>query len=83
MLKFFRKYNKQLLVIVTVLLMIVFVGGFALESFLGPNPTGQVIAHAFGKPVTQGDLSFVERQSTILTRLGYPWNFPGGFISGI
>lgn len=83
MLKFFRKYNKQLLVIVTVLLMIVFVGGFALESMLVPDLSSQVVAYAFGKPVTQGDLSFVERQSTILTRLGYPWNFPGGFISGI
>ena len=83
MLKFFRKYNKQLLVIVTVLLMIVFVGGFALESMLAPNPAAQVIAQAFGKPVTQGDLSFVDRQTTILSGLGYPWNFPGGLVSGI
>lgn len=83
MLKFFRKYNKQLLVVVTVLLMIVFVGGFALESMLVPDLSSQEIAQAFGKPITQGDLSFVEGQTTILTRLGYPWNFPGGLVSGI
>ncbi len=79
MIKFFRKHNKQLLAIFTVLLMVAFVGGQALTSLMQPNPSGEVLFHAFGKPVTNGDLVAVDRQTNILSGLGYPWNYPGGF----
>ncbi len=78
MIKFFRKHNKQLLAIFTVLLMVAFVGGTALTSMMQPNQSGQVLFHAFGKPVTNGDLAVVERQTSILSGLGLPWNYPWG-----
>ena len=79
MIKFFRRYNKQLLAIFTVLLMIAFVGGFALENLLQPTTSGEVLFHAFGEPVTNGDLAAVNRQTDILSGLGYLWNYPAGF----
>ncbi|MCH8053989.1 MAG: hypothetical protein IH895_08015, partial [Planctomycetes bacterium] len=78
MIKFFRKHNKQLLAVFTVLLMIAFVGGTALTSLMQPNPSGDVLFHAFGEPVTNGDLAVVERQTSILSGLGLPWNYPWG-----
>ena len=42
MMKFFRKYNKQLLAVFVVLLMLVFVGGSALQFFITPNPGARV-----------------------------------------
>ena len=78
MIKFFRKYNKQLLAVFTVLLMVAFVGGFALENLMQPTTSGEVLFHAFGKPVTNGDLTVVDRQTTILRGLGLPWNYPWG-----
>ncbi len=79
MIKFFRKYNKQLLAVFTVLLMVAFVGGFALENLMQPTTSGEVLFHAFGKPFTNGDLAAIERQTNILTALGHPWNQPWGF----
>jgi len=79
MIKFFRKHNKQLLAVFTVLLMIAFVGGTALTSMMQPNQSGEVLFHAFGRPVTYGDLAAIERQTSILTALGRPWNQPWGF----
>ena len=78
MIKFFRKHNKKLLVIVTVFLMVVFIGGQALSSMLSPNPAQQQIGWAFGKPLTQADRISAESQTTILARLGYGWNVPWG-----
>ena len=79
MIKFFRKHNKQLLAVFTVLLMIAFVGGTALTSLMQPNPSGDVLFHAFGEPVTNGELGVVNRQTIILSGLRYPWNTPWGF----
>ncbi|MCH8880420.1 MAG: hypothetical protein IID34_11115 [Planctomycetes bacterium] len=79
MIKFFRKHNKQLLAVFTVLLMIAFVGGTALTSLMQPNPSGDVLFHAFGEPVTNGELAVVNRQTSILSGLRYPWNTPWGF----
>ncbi|MCH8964577.1 MAG: hypothetical protein IIB58_06420, partial [Planctomycetes bacterium] len=78
MIKFFRRYNKQLLAVFTVLLMVAFVGGFALENLMQPTTSGEVLFHAFGKPVTNGDLAAIERQTSILNGLGLPWNYPWG-----
>ncbi len=78
MIKFFRKHNKQLLAVFTVVLMIAFVGGTALTSLMQPNTSGDVLFHAFGKPVTNGDLAAVDRQTSILSGLGLQWNYPWG-----
>ena len=65
MIKFFRKYNKQILAIVTVFLMISFIGGFALESLMTPSPFREVRAEAFGEPITQGDLNAVRMETRV------------------
>ncbi len=81
MIKFFRKYNKVLLAVVTGLLMIVFLGGTALTALVSPSPEGAVIAHAYNKKITQGDQQNITGQTNILSRLGpmFQWNRPWGF----
>ena len=81
MIKFFRKYNKVLLAVVTGLLMIVFLGGTALTALVSPSPEGAVIAHAYNKKITQGDQQYITQQTNILSRLGpmFQWNRPWGF----
>ncbi len=48
MMKFFRKYNKALLAVFMVLLMIVFLGGSALNTLLSPSGDRVVAASAVG-----------------------------------
>ena len=79
MLKFFRKYNKRILAIVTVLLMIAFLGGTAMSSLLAPSVGGMVIAAAYGEPVTQGDFQQVDYQTRILDELGSRYTL--GYVS--
>lgn len=69
MIKFFRKYNKRILAIIVVGLMIVFLGGDALQFMLTPNPSAIVIGEAFGRPITQADYATVENQIKILRNL--------------
>ncbi|MBI4716898.1 MAG: hypothetical protein HY763_03770 [Planctomycetes bacterium] len=67
MLKFFRKYNKHLLAVFMSLLMIVFIGGTALERFLTPN-VNPVVARS-----RLGDIGRLDQaQATELT--GYLQN---------
>lgn len=75
MLKFLRKHNKTLLAIFMCLLMIVFIGGSALESFLSPNPN-QVVARS-----SLGDIGTRDQQQAlaftrILESLGFSWARP-------
>ena len=63
MLKFFRKYNKRILAIVTAFLMIAFVGGQALTTFLAPKPGREVIATAFGEELIQADRTAMDRET--------------------
>lgn len=75
MLKFLRKHNKTLLAIFMCLLMIVFIGGSALESFLSPNPN-QVVARS-----SLGDIGTLDQQQAmgftrILESLGFSWSRP-------
>ncbi len=78
MIKFFRKYNKQLLAIITALLMLSFIGGVALESLLSPSPGRQVFGSAFGAPLTQSDLNVISSETRLLSALGLPWRTPWG-----
>ncbi len=48
MMKFFRKYNKVLLAVFMALLMIVFVGGSALQSLLAPQRDPVLAESALG-----------------------------------
>jgi hypothetical protein len=78
MLKFFRKYNQMILVVVTGLLMIAFLGGSALTAVLAPSPTSQIVGKAYGSPITQGDMQIIGRRTDILRAMGYSWTTPWG-----
>ncbi len=79
MMKFFRKYNKQLLAVFMVLLMIVFLGGSALESLMAPR-ADRVIAHARFGDIRLSDQAQARRSTSILSWLGFNWQQPFGAI---
>ncbi len=78
MMKFFRKHMKYFLVFGTVFLMIVFVGGSALQSMCQPETVDmdQVVAEAFGEDVTLADMLPANNKLGILERMGVNWNAP-------
>lgn len=77
MMKFFRKYNKILLAVIMSLLMIVFVGGSALEGMLTPGSNYEVAESIYGK-ITARDQQFATNETGLLDRLGMNWQYPAG-----
>ncbi|UCE60026.1 MAG: hypothetical protein JSU63_21610 [Phycisphaerales bacterium] len=77
MLKFFRKYNKMLLAFFMVLLMVVFVGGSALQGLLTPNVSRTVAESDLG---SIGGEHFREAEAItrILGAMGMNWTQPMG-----
>lgn len=57
MMQFFRKYNKTLLAVFMAFLMVVFVGGSALQSLVAPDPRGEVRWNSDFGEITQGNLN--------------------------
>ncbi|HOA73244.1 MAG TPA: hypothetical protein PLQ89_21415 [Phycisphaerae bacterium] len=81
MMKFFRKYMKTMLAVFMALLLIVWLGGEALTSFLNrSNDFAEfVVGHAYGQPVKTADLARITSQEEIGARLigqywSQPWN---------
>ncbi len=79
LMKFFRKHNKQLLAFFMVALMIVFIGGSALQGLLTPQ-TNPVVANSDYGPVTLLDQSSANSQTNLLEMMGLDWRrpIPGG-----
>ncbi len=77
MMKFFRKYNKQLLAFFMVGLMIVFVGGSALQGLLTSTPNPVLAGSAYGQ-VTLMDQKVAGDQTKLLEYLGFDWTRPVG-----
>ena len=79
MMKFFRKHNKKLLAIFMVGLMIVFIGGSALQGLLTPQ-TNPVVANSNYGPVTLLDQKSANDQTNLLEMMGLDWRrpVPGG-----
>jgi len=69
MLKFFRKYNKMILVVACSLLMIVFLMPEAIQQ-LGGNPMKRAIASVDGQRVTEMDLQDAERELRVIEGVG-------------
>lgn len=78
MMKFFRKHNKTLLAIFMSGLMIVFIGGSALQGFLTPQ-SDQVIATSIFGNISLLDQQEAKRVTDILDQVGQDWSRP---ISG-
>ncbi len=75
MLKFFRKYNKVLLATFMVLLMVVFVGGTALQSFLTPETDYAVFDSRFGE-IRTNDRAAARRATELLANFNIDWSRP-------
>jgi len=67
--KFFRKYNKTMLAVFTIFLMVAFLLPTTLNQLFSRSPGSQVIAEAFGKKIKANDLHQVEQDFTILNVL--------------
>ena len=80
--KFFRKHNKKLLAVFMALLLVVWLGGSALESMLSPNPQSRVVATTRYGELSGADHAHALRVTNILERLRLPWSAPAGFSSG-
>lgn len=65
MMKFFRKYNKQLLAVFMALLMVVFIGGSALEGLLRPETELPIGNSKYGEITTLT----VQRQKSTVTNI--------------
>lgn len=77
MMKFFRKYNKQLLAVFMVALMVVFIGGSALQTLMTPK-SNPVVARSNYGPVTLGDQQAANERTQLLEFMGFDWRHPVG-----
>lgn len=77
MMKFFRKHNKKLLAIFMTLLMIVFIGGTALDSLLQPQINRLVADTRLGR-ITSSDQNAADSTTRILEALNLNWQVPFG-----
>lgn len=73
MMKFFRKHNKQLLAVFMALLLVVWLGGSALEALLAPKRDAIVIATSKLGDIGEGDRIRASSEARILESLGIPW----------
>lgn len=77
MMKFFRKHNKELLAFFMVALMIVFLGGSALNSLLTPN-LDRVVATTRVGPISYQDQNEADSSTRYLNAFGLSWQRPLG-----
>jgi len=77
MLKFFRKYNKTLIAVFMTLLMIVFVGGTALQDLFTPETNIVVATSKFGE-IDRKAQRRAKFTTDILLAMGLNWEQPGG-----
>jgi len=77
MMKFFRKYNKEMLAVFMVALMIVFIGGSALNSLLTPDTNYTVAKSKYGD-ITFKDQQVAKNQAELLGALRLDWRRPLG-----
>ena len=75
MMKFFRKYNKQLLALFMALLMIVFIGGSALQGMLTPNLNFEIAKSNLGS-ISQLDQRAATNETDLLMSMGQNWQNP-------
>ena len=77
MMKFFRKYTKQLLAVFMALLLVVWLGGSALQHIFDRSQEHLKTPRAkvFGKTVLIGDMQGVFRETEVLKSLGIEWEW--------
>ena len=75
MMRFFRKYNKQLLAFFMALLIIVWIGGSALQGLLKPDLNVEIAKSNLGS-ITQHDQRAANDETHILESMGQNWQRP-------
>ncbi len=75
MMKFFRKYNKTMMAVLMALLMVVFIGGSALQGMLTPS-TDRVVATSSLGEITLLDQQEVSRMTEMIATMGMTWQQP-------
>ena len=75
MIKFFRKYDRVMLAVLLSMLMIVFIGGVALESALQPDPNFAVAKSKVGD-IGSRDQTNATAQTSVLQALEMDWSKP-------
>jgi len=75
MMKFFRKYNKQLLALFMVLLMIVFLGGNALYELAAPSVDRTIATSRVGD-ISIFDQAQAKNVTDLLSGIGLGWQQP-------
>lgn len=73
MMKFLRKHNKKLLAVFMALLMVVFLGGTALDSWMRPDPNFVLATSRFGK-INNVDRQRAVASTDLLSRIGMTWS---------
>jgi hypothetical protein len=76
MMKWLRKYSKQIMVALVLIAMFSFVGGTALTNLLQPKGN-TVFATAFGKDLSYKENNLAQRDINVYEKLGVPWQFGG------
>ena len=91
MMKFFRKHTKYMLAVFMSLLLVVWLGGSALQSSFVPDTGAEVQATAFGLEITRRDVGRFANETRLLANLrrpNMPWDlwselrFAGAMGSG-
>lgn len=69
LMKFFRKYDKRLIAVFGVLLMVAFLLPSALRQMFNPNPAAQELGEAFGEEIKLLDWQLARQDTNILSSL--------------
>ncbi len=78
MMKFFRKHNRKLLAIFMALLLVVWLGGSALQAMFMPDRSKQVVATCRYGDIRVADQQAAEYSTSLLTQMRVPWSTPFG-----
>ena len=76
MMKWLRKHNRMLLMVFMAFLMIVFVGGSALQDLLSPSRGSDVVFKTSLGDINGNDMQIAQNETILLERLGLPWQRP-------
>ncbi len=73
MMKFFRKYNKHLLAVFMALLLVIWLGGDALQDLAAPDPSKRIIGADVSGPISEADHHLADWETSILAQMGLDW----------
>jgi hypothetical protein len=77
MMKFFRKYNRHLLAVFMAGLLVIWLGGTALEDMLKQDQSGDILATSKYGKITGADTALVESQTRLLDGLSASFTLKG------